>query len=87
MPSPRRSQPLRGSIFRKLQFPYFWRQAGADPSFLLHPSDAKDLVECARDLQALVDLRTAALDQPLSGPDFDLSDFGAEVEPARDVSH
>lgn len=56
----------------------------SDPSFLLQPSEAKDLVQYAHDLQALVDLRTANLDQPLSGPDFELSDFGAEVEPARE---
>lgn len=48
-----------------------------DPSFLLQRSAAKDLMELARDLQALVDVRKAALDHPLSGPDIDLSAFDA----------
>lgn len=51
-----------------------------DPSFLLTHSAAKDLVELARDLQALVDIRTAALEQPLLGPDIDFSSF--EAKPA-----
>lgn len=55
-----------------------------DPSFLLQRSaHAKDLMQLARDLQALVDNRTAAMEHPLSGPDIDLSDFDAvEAEPA-----
>lgn len=55
-----------------------------DPSFLLQRSaHAKDLMELARDLQALVDNRTAAMERPLSGPDIDLSAFdAAEAAPA-----
>ena len=49
-----------------------------DPSFLLTGTAAKDLVDLARDLQALVDLRSAAMERPLSSPDFDLSAFAAE---------
>ncbi|MDB5941917.1 MAG: hypothetical protein JWQ13_1483 [Ramlibacter sp.] len=52
-----------------------------DPSFLLQSPAAKDLMELARDLQALVDIRSAALEQPLR-PDVDLSAFDAEPEPA-----
>jgi hypothetical protein len=53
-----------------------------DPSFLLQSPAAKDLMELARDLQALVDIRTAALEQPLR-PDVDLSSaLGAKPEPA-----
>lgn len=48
-----------------------------DPSFLLQSSAAKDLVELARDLQALLDIRTAAMQQPLSGIDIDFSSFAA----------
>jgi hypothetical protein len=56
-----------------------------DPSFLLTSSAAKDLIELARDLQALVDIRTAALEQPLSGADIDFSTF--ETEPAPRLNH
>lgn len=52
-----------------------------DPSFLLQRSVAKDLIELARDLQALVDIRRAAMEHPLSGPDIDLSAFDGEVGP------
>lgn len=52
----------------------------SDPSFLLQSSASKDLMELARDLQALVDVRALALEQPLSAPDFDISGFG-EAEP------
>jgi hypothetical protein len=50
-----------------------------DPSFLLQHSAAKDLIELARDLQTLVDIRTAAMAQPLSGIDIDFSSFGDEA--------
>lgn len=53
-----------------------------DPSFLLQSSAAKDLMELARDLQALVDHRSAAMEQPVSGPDIDLSAFD-ELEAAQ----
>lgn len=56
-----------------------------DPSFLLQRSAAKDLIELARDLQALVDIRTAAMAQPLSGIDIDFSSFGDEA--VAPVSH
>ena len=59
----------------------------SDPSFLLQPSAAKNMAQYARDLQALVDLRTAALAQPLSGSDIDFSGFAEEVDPSPDVSH
>lgn len=51
-----------------------------DPSFLLNSSAAKDLVELARDLQALVDSRTAAQADPLSGfgLDFDLREYNGQ---------
>lgn len=53
-----------------------------DPSFLLKRAAARDLMELARDLQALVDIRSAAMAQPLSGPDIDLSMFdAADVRP------
>ena len=52
-----------------------------DPSFLLTSTAAKDLVDLARDLQALVDLRSAAMERPLSSLDFDLSAFSAEPAP------
>lgn len=61
------------------------RSPMTDPSFLLQSSAAKDLVELARDLQALLDIRTAAMAQPLSGIDIDFSSFGGEV-PSR-ASH
>ena len=54
----------------------------SDPSFLLQSSAAKDLMELARDLQAMVDIRASALEQPLTSPDFDISSFETE-EPAR----
>lgn len=56
-----------------------------DPSFLLQSSAAKDLVELARDLQALVDLRTAAMAQPLIGIDIDFSSFDGKA--ATPASH
>lgn len=56
-----------------------------DPSFLLQSSAAKDLIELARDLQALVDIRTAAMEQPLSGIDIDFASFGDEA--AAPLSH
>ena len=59
----------------------------SDPSFLLQPDASKDMAQYARDLQALVELRSAALDHPLSGPDFDLSGFDEEVDSAPDRSH
>ena len=59
-----------------------------DPSFLLQRSaHAKDLMELARDLQALVDHRTAAMEQPLSGPDIDLSAFDAVEAAAASRNH
>jgi hypothetical protein len=57
----------------------------SDPSFLLQSSAAKDLVELARDLQALLDIRTAAMEQPLSGIDIDFSSFGGTA--VTPVSH
>lgn len=57
----------------------------SDPSFLLQSSAAKDLVELARDLQALLDIRTAAMEQPLSGIDIDFASFGGTA--ATPVSH
>ncbi|MFC5495914.1 hypothetical protein ACFPOE_00065 [Caenimonas terrae] len=57
----------------------------SDPSFLLQSSAAKDLMELARDLQALVDFRAGALEQPLTGLDFDISGFDAE--PAARANH
>ena len=59
-----------------------------DPSFLLQRSaHAKDLMELARDLQALVDLRKAAMEHPLSGPDIDLSAFDAAEAAAPELTH
>ena len=58
----------------------------SDPSFLLQPNAAKDIAQYAQDLQALVELRSAALDHPLSGPDFDLSGFDEEVELTPDLT-
>ena len=55
-----------------------------DPSFLLTNTAAKDLIELARDLQALVDGRSAALEQPLMGADIDFSTFAAEPAPRVD---
>jgi hypothetical protein len=43
-----------------------------DPSFILRGSAARDLGELARDLQALLDARAAALVRPVSAPDIDL---------------
>ncbi len=51
-----------------------------DPSFLLQRAAAKDLVDYARDLQALVDIRTAAMAQPLIGTDIDLAVLEDEAE-------
>ena len=59
----------------------------SDPSFLLQPSVAKNMAQYARDLQAMVDLRSAALAHPLSGSDIDFSGFAEEVDPSPDVSH
>lgn len=56
-----------------------------DPSFLLTNSAAKDLIELARDLQALVDGRSAALEHPLTGVDIDFTTFAAD--PAHAVGH
>lgn len=56
-----------------------------DPSFLLQSSATKDLMELARSLQALVDGRATALEQPLSGLDFDISSYA--TEPALSVDH
>ncbi len=59
-----------------------------DPSFLLQRSaQARDLMELARDLQALVDIRTAAMEQPLSGPDIDLSAFDAAEAAEAATAH
>ena len=54
-----------------------------DPSFLLQSSAAKDLMELARDLQAMVDIRATALEQPLNTPDFDISSFDNEPESSK----
>lgn len=43
-----------------------------DPSFILNGSGARDLRELARDLQALVDTRTAAMADPITRPDSSL---------------
>ena len=51
----------------------------SDPSFLLQSSAAKDLMELARDLQAMVDIRASALAQPLTSPDFDITLFETDV--------
>lgn len=56
-----------------------------DPSFLLQNQSAKDLMELARSLQALVDGRATALEQPLTGFDFDISAY--DTEPALSVDH
>ena len=58
----------------------------SDPSFLLQSSAAKDLMELARDLQAMVDIRASALEQPLTSPDFDISSFETG-QPAQRVDH
>ena len=58
----------------------------SDPSFLLQSAASKDLMELARDLQALVDIRASALEQPLTGLDFDISGFG-DAEPAPLQEH
>ena len=64
------------------------RNRMTDPSFLLQRSGyAKDLMQMARDLQALVDHRKAAMDQPLSGLDFDISSFDDIAEPAHRADH
>ena len=46
-----------------------------DPSFILRGPASSDLRELARDLQALIDIRTAAMEHPVSVTDFD----GAET--------
>ena len=56
-----------------------------DPSFLLQNQASKDLMELARSLQALVDGRATALEQPLSGFDFDIAAYDAE--PALSLDH
>lgn len=56
-----------------------------DPSFLLQSHSAKDLMELARSLQALVDGRATALEQPLTGLDFDISAY--DTEPALSLDH
>ena len=56
-----------------------------DPSFLLENRSAKDLMELARSLQALVDGRATALEQPLSGLEFDISAY--DTEPALSLDH
>lgn len=59
-----------------------------DPSFLLQSSAyAKDLMQMARDLQALVDIRASAMEQPLSGIDLDISSFDVDTEPAHRADH
>jgi hypothetical protein len=55
-----------------------------DPSFLLTSSAAKDLTQLARDLQAMVDLRTANQAEPLSGVDFE---FDLAVPETRSPAH
>lgn len=47
----------------------------SDPSFILQGTDASRLRDMARDLQALVDSRDAAMEQPVSS-------FGELQEPA-----
>ena len=59
----------------------------SDPSFLLQTPASKDLVELARDLQALVDGRASALEQPLSGLDFDISGFGEPLPLPLPLEH
>ncbi len=51
----------------------------SDPSFILKPAAAKDLIEFARDMQAIVDGRAAAIDQPLS---VSRSELGLEEDVA-----
>ena len=58
----------------------------SDPSFLLQSPASKDLVEYARELQAMVDIRATALEQPLTGLDFDISGYG-DAEPAPRQDH
>lgn len=58
-----------------------------DPSFLLPRAAAKDLMELARDLQAMVDFRASALEHPLTNPDFDITDFGPDEQPAPRAGH
>ena len=53
-----------------------------DPSFILQGTAARSLKELARDLQALVDTRNAAIEQPLSVPDIDFSVFEIPAQPA-----
>jgi hypothetical protein len=55
-----------------------------DPSFLLQSSAAKDLMELARDLQAMVDNRRAALEQPLTDRDID---FDVSLDLAEPAEH
>jgi hypothetical protein len=54
----------------------------SDPSFILKGTAARDLKELARHLQALVDTRNAAIEQPLSVPDIDFSQFEIPAVPA-----
>jgi hypothetical protein len=54
-----------------------------DPSFILNGSGARDLRELARDLQALLDSRTAAIEHPVSVPDI-LLPLGLTTEADRD---
>ena len=54
-----------------------------DPSFLLQSSAAKDLMELARELQAMVDVRASALEQPLTGLEFDISGYGEDETASR----
>ena len=53
-----------------------------DPSFILQGTAARNLKEFARDLQALVDTRNAAIEQPLSVPDIDFSAFEMPAQSA-----
>ena len=52
-----------------------------DPSFILQGTAAQNLKELARDLQALVDTRSAAIEQPISVPDIDFSVFETAALP------
>lgn len=59
-----------------------------DPSFLLQPAAAKDLMELARDLQAMVDSRAFALEQPVTSLDFDISSYASfDNEPESRTDH
>lgn len=48
-----------------------------DPSFILKGAAARNLTELARELQALVDTRTAAMEHPLSVSDIELPQLPA----------